>query len=229
MFSIYQEEAPPSPSPSDRLSLPPSLSPILPSLQKESLSSFTLPLRRPRLAFPRRVNSARAETGRTRGPRGEEEQSREEGGHKGEETEEEAVLGSSTPPPLCYALSAASCSSSSLHRGVPGGSQALLLLSCSSLSSLSQLLSSTPAPPCRRRSLPSGSAAGYSKLTHREGESFESAEMTSSLHVASGGQRSEEVMSHRKVSNREKLRMMSLVNDQSEAESVEEAQLKGHV
>ncbi|XP_049421479.1 transmembrane protein 200C-like isoform X2 [Epinephelus fuscoguttatus] len=233
VFSIYQEQpdTPPPPSSSHRLSLPPSFSPphlstCWTSLQKEALSSFTLPRPHPRPSTPRRRHSARAGTGRGRvgGTGGEDEWRREGGGHRQEEEKVYACppppLSSSTPPP-----SAASCSSSSLHREAPGGSQALLLLSSSSLtpshlslSSLSHLLSSTsstPAPSCRRRSLPTGSSAtGYSKLTHGEDESFESTEMTSSYHVTSqgGGERSEEVTSHRKYSNREKLRMISQVD-----------------
>uniref|UniRef100_UPI0037E9756E transmembrane protein 200C-like n=1 Tax=Semicossyphus pulcher TaxID=241346 RepID=UPI0037E9756E len=238
VFSIYQEqpEGLPPPSFSDRLSLPPSFSPprlstCWTSLQKEELNSFTLPLRRPRLHAPLRRHSTREGTGWGTGR--EEEQRREGGGHKKEEKEDmyecsSPTLGSTTPPKLgpCQGSSAASCSSSTLHRGAQGGSQALLL-SCSSLtpshlslSSLSHLLSSssssTPVPPCRRRSLPSGSGAtGYSKLTQGEDESFESTEMTSSYnHVTSQGraQRSVVVTSHRKYSNREKLRMISQVD-----------------
>ncbi|XP_038554917.1 transmembrane protein 200A-like [Micropterus salmoides] len=168
VFSIYREqpEAPPPPPSSQRLSLPPSLSPPhLPtcwtSLQKEALSSFTLPLRHPRPPAPRRRHSARAGTGRGWGgaPGGEEVQGREGGGHRQEEEEVSArpppPLCSSTPPPLRPFQG--SCSSSSLHREAPGGSQALLLLSSSSLtpshlslSSLFHLLfssSSTPPPP----------------------------------------------------------------------------------
>ncbi|XP_045929381.1 transmembrane protein 200C-like [Micropterus dolomieu] len=234
VFSIYREqpEAPPPPSSSQRLSLPPSLSPPhLPtcwtSLQKEALSSFTLPLRHPRPPAPRRRHSARAGTGRGWGgaPGGEEVQGREEGGHRQEEEEVSArpppPLCSSTPPPLRPFQG--SCSSSSLHREAPGGSQALLLLSSSSLtpshlslSSLFHLLfssSSTPPPPCRRRSLPTASSTtGYSKLTHGDDQSFES--ITSPCRVTSqgGAQRTGEVTSHRKYSNREKLRMISQVD-----------------
>ncbi|XP_068593210.1 transmembrane protein 200C-like [Cebidichthys violaceus] len=199
VFSIYQDQPdalppPTSSSSSHRLSLPPSFSPphlstCWTSLQKEALSSFTLPLRRPRSSTPPRRHLARAGVGH----RGEEE----------EEEEEEEPACPPLPPPLCSSTPAASRSSSSLHK------EALLLLSSSSLtpsylslSSLSHLLSlssSTPAPPCRRRSLPTGGAAGYSKLTHGEDESFESTEMTSSHRVTS----------HRKFSNREKLRMIS--------------------
>ncbi|XP_042371668.1 transmembrane protein 200C-like [Plectropomus leopardus] len=223
VFSIYQEapDAPPPPS-SHRLSLPPSSRPpLLPtcwtSKQKEALSSFTLPRPHPRPSSPRRRHSARAGMGQGRvgGTGGEEEQRSKVGGHRQEEDKVRLppLLGSSTQRP-----SAASCSSFSLHR------EALLLLSSSSLtpshlslSSLSHLLSSsssTPAPSCRRRSLPTGSMAGYSKLTHGEDESFESTEMTSSFHVTTqgGGQRSGEVTSHRKYSNREKLRMISQVD-----------------
>ncbi|XP_070784620.1 transmembrane protein 200C [Enoplosus armatus] len=234
VFSIYQEQpdAPPPPS-SHRLSLLPSFSPphfstCWTSLQRETLSSFTLPLRRPRPPAPRRRHSARAGTGRGwRGATGDEERR----GHRQEEEEVYACppppLCSSTPPPLrpFQGSSAASCSSSSLQREAPGGSQALLLLSSSSLSpshlslsSLSHLLCSssfTPPPPCRRRSLPTDSSTtGYSKLTHGEDESFESTEITSSHYVTSqgGGQSSGEVTSHRKYSNREKLRMISQVD-----------------
>ncbi len=235
VFTIYQEQpdTPPPTSSSHRLSLPPSfspphLSPYWTSLQKEALSSFTLPLRRPRPPAPHRRHSARAGTGLGlgEGTAGEEEWRKEGGRHKQEEDlRPPPPLCSSTPPLLrtFQGSSAASCSSSSLHREAPGGSQALLLLSSSSLtpshlslSSLSHLLSpssSTPAPPCRRRSLPtSTSATGYSKLTHQD-ESFESTEITSSHHVTSqdGGQRSGGV-TYRKYSNREKLRMISQVD-----------------
>lgn len=247
MFSIYKEQpdTPPSHSFSHRLSLPPSFSPphlstYWTSLQKEALSSFTLPLRRPRPPAPHRRHSARSGTGRGwgEGTGGEEEWRRERGGHKQEEEEVDACpLCSSTPPPLrtFQGSSAASCSSSSLHREAPGGSQALLLLSSSSLtpshlslSSLSHLLSSslsTPAPPCRRRSLPtSSSATGYSKLTHGEDKSFESTEITLSHHVTSqsGGQKSGEVTSRRKYSNTEKLRMISQVDSGLRQEEEEE-------
>ncbi|XP_044033256.1 uncharacterized protein LOC122867010 [Siniperca chuatsi] len=238
VFSIYQEQpdAPP-PSSANRLSLPPSFSPLhlstcWTSLQKEAFSCYTLPLRRPRPPAPRRRNSARAGMGRGWGGAtgGEEEERREGGGHRQEEEVyvcPPPPLCSSTPPPLrpFQGSSAASCSSSSLHREAPGGSQALLLLSSSSLtpshlslSSLSHLLcssSSTTHPPCRRQSLPTGSCmTGYSKLTHREDESFESTEITSSHYVTSqdGGQMSGEGTSHRKYSNTEKLRMISQVD-----------------
>ncbi|XP_029284276.1 transmembrane protein 200C-like [Cottoperca gobio] len=173
VFSIFQEQpgAPPPPS-SHRLSLPPSFSPPHLSLQKEVLSSFTLPLRRPRPATTCRRHSARAGMGW-----GGEEERRSEG----EEEEEEYV---SPPPP--QNSSAASCSSSSLHREAPGGSLSHLLSSSSLSHLLSSSSSSTPAPPCRRRSLPTGgSAAGYSKLTYGEDESFES---TSSQEVLQQGE-----------------------------------------
>ncbi|KAM6908567.1 uncharacterized protein PEZ65_016810 [Lycodopsis pacificus] len=203
VFSIYQEQPdalpPPTSSSSSssyRLSLPPSFSPphlstCWTSLQKEARSSFTLPLRRPRSSAAPRRHSAWAGVG-----------------HRGEEEEEEELACPPLLPPLCSSTPAASCSSSSLQKEV------LLLLSSSSLtpsylslSSLSHLLSSsssTPVPPLRRRSLPTGGgggavASGYSKLTHGEDQSFESTEMTSSHHVTS----------HRKYSNREKLRMIS--------------------
>nr|XP_020481099.1 transmembrane protein 200C-like isoform X2 [Monopterus albus] len=193
VFSIYQPDTSPPPCSSSfhRLSLPPSLSPPLPStcwttLQQEALGSFTLPLRRPRPLTPRRRHSARARAG-----------GREEGGG----VRKEDVF---PPPPLCLSTppiarpfqetpSAVSCSSSSLLREAPGGSQGLLLYSSShlSLSSLSHLLfssSSVSAPPCRRRSLPTGSInTGYSKLTHGEDELFESTEMTSSHQVTAQG------------------------------------------
>ncbi|XP_060921138.1 transmembrane protein 200A-like [Labrus mixtus] len=250
VFSIYQEEEAPAPPPSsDRLSLPPSFSPPLPStywtsFQKEAQGSFTLPLRHPRPPPSHRRHSARAGMGRGWGTGGEKEQRMEEGGHRGEVEEmflhPPHPLCASTPPLLRpgQGSSGLSCSSSSLNRGPPGGSQAMLLLSCSSLtpshlslSSLSHLLSSyssTLVPPCRRRSLPSSSAAGYSKLTQGEDESFESTEMTS-LHLMKsqeGGQWSGEVTSHRKFSNREKLRMISQADDQS---GVREPQVGGQV
>ncbi|XP_041817292.1 transmembrane protein 200C-like [Chelmon rostratus] len=228
VFSIYQEQpdAPPTPSfSSHRLPPPPSLSPphlstCWTSLQKEALSSFTLPLCRPRPPAPRRRHSARAGMGWGWGTGGDEECRNDGGSHR-----QEGEVYACPPPPLCSSTPSplkpfrGSCSSSSLHREAPGGSQALLLLSSSSLtpshlslSSLSHLLSSSsmPAPPCRRRSLPTvSSVAGYSKLTHGEDESFESTEITSSTHVTS---QHEEVTSHRKYSNREKLRMISRVN-----------------
>ncbi|XP_035534016.1 transmembrane protein 200C-like [Morone saxatilis] len=231
VFSIYQEQPnthPPPPSSSHRLSLPPSFSPphlstCWISPQKDTLSTFTLPLRRPQPPAPHRRHSARARTGWgwEGGTKGQKEHKRDGGGHRQEEEEE---MYTCAPPPLCSSTpplltalqgsSAASCSSSSVHREAPGGSQALLLSSSHlSLSSLSHLLSSsssTPAPSCRRRSLPtSSSTTGYSKLPHREDESFESTEVTTSHHVTSQGT---EVTSHRKYSNREKLRMISQVD-----------------
>ncbi|XP_018542458.1 transmembrane protein 200C [Lates calcarifer] len=105
VFSIYQEypDIPPPPSSSHRLSLPPSFSPSslsLSSLQQEELSSFTLPLRRPRPPAPRRRHSARARTGcswrEDRG--GEEVYGREEGGERQEDVHPPPPLSSSTPP-----------------------------------------------------------------------------------------------------------------------------------
>ncbi|XP_069368773.1 transmembrane protein 200C-like isoform X2 [Paralichthys olivaceus] len=214
VFSIYQNIPPPDSS-SHILPLPTSFSPLPPTLQRGGLSFFTLPLRRPPPATPRRRHSARARTGA-----GEDE------------CPPPPLSYSTTPSPLQEAPLAASCSSSSLHRGVPGGSQALLLSFSSltpshlSLSSLSNLLSpsslSMKDPPCRRQSLPTGSVTiGYSKLTHGEIASFESTEMTSLRHQTS--QKSEEMTSQRKYSNREKLRMISQLmrhDDQSGADSL---------
>lgn len=220
VFSIYTEqpEASPSSSSSDRLSLPPSFSPprlstCWTSFQKEALNSFTLPLRHTRPSFPRRRHSARAGTSRAWSTEDEEQ-----GVRRDKEDEEEKEVNGSSPPPLDSSTPpqqpthSSSAASSSLHQGAPGGSQALLLLSCSSLapshmslSSLSHLLSSsssTLAPPCRRQSLPCGSssgAAGYSKLSQGEGESFESTELR------------ENVTSYRKFSNKETLGMNSQV------------------
>ncbi|TKS87297.1 Transmembrane protein 200C [Collichthys lucidus] len=170
VFSIYQDQ-PDTPSLSSfshRLSLPPRLSP--PHLfthwtPLQKVSSFTLPLRHSRPLAPRRRHSARAGTGwcREGGQGGQEERRRERRGHKQEKEEEVFAcplpsLSSSTPLPLLRPLqgsSAASCSTCSLHQEAPGGSQALLLLSSSSLTpshlSLSSLylLSSSPStlPP----------------------------------------------------------------------------------
>ncbi|KAI3355607.1 hypothetical protein L3Q82_018445 [Scortum barcoo] len=241
VFSIYQEQPDtPPPSATHRLSLPPSFSPPnlstgWTSLQREAHSSFTLPLRRPRPPAPHRRHSARARMDLSlgEGTGREEKWSLEGGGHRQEKGEEVDTcplppLCSSTPPLLrtFQSSSAASCSSSSFHREAPGGSQALLLLSSSSLtpshlslSSLSHLLSSsssTPVPPCRRRSLPTGSSAtGYSKLPHGEDESFESNEVTThNVTSQCGGQRLGSMISHRKYSNREKLRMISQVDSE---------------
>lgn len=225
VFSIYQEQplAPPTPSSVSLSFSPLHLPTCWTSLHKEALSSFTLPLRRPRPAAPRRRHSARA--GTSWSTEGEEERGREGGGHHQEDKvkEDEVYACSSTTlcssiPPQCRPFQG-SCSSSSFHGGAPGGSKALLLLSSSSLtpshlslSSLSHLLSSsssTPPQPCRRQSLPtSSSTTGYSKLTHGEEESFESTEVTSSHHVTS----------HRKYSNREKLRMISQVDSDQRQE-----------
>ncbi|XP_068160391.1 transmembrane protein 200C-like [Antennarius striatus] len=221
VFSIYQEpeDDPPTSLSSHSLSLPPSSTPPdlstgWTSLQKEALSYCTLPLRSQRLPPPRRRHSARDGLVWSR----EEEESRMKVGgpnQEEEEKEEDACLppplSSSTPPPARPFQG--SCRFSSLHREAAEGSQALLLLSSSSLShshlslsSLSHLLSSSSSalpPPCRRRSLPTTSSmTGYSKLAHAEAESFESTEMTSSRHVTSD----------RKYSKREKLRMISQVD-----------------
>lgn len=227
VFTVYQEhtDAPATPPSAHRLSLLPSTSPTHPSnwtsLQREVLGTSTLPLRRPQPpAAPRRRHSAREETGCDwrwcEG--GEQEHSREEG-HHGQDREEQQdecpppPLSSSTPPTVRLLLG--SYSSCSLHRDAPGGSQALLLRSSSSLtpshlslSSLSYLLSSSsamPPPPCRRRSLPSAAAvAGYCKLTYSENESFDS--ITSSHHVAPLHR---EVTSYMKCSNMKTLRRIS--------------------
>ncbi|XP_039983514.1 uncharacterized protein tmem200ca [Xiphias gladius] len=179
VFSIYQEnpDVSPPPSSSDRLSLPRSFSPPpVPtgwnSLQKEELSSFTLPLRRPRPPTPRRRHSARARTGWhwREGGGGEEAHGREGSGNRPEDACPPPSLCSSTssaPRAFQEVPSAASCSSSSLHRELSSSS-------------------STPAPPYRRRSLPTGSVIiGYSKLMHGEDELFESTEITSLHHVTS--------------------------------------------
>ncbi|XP_041824130.1 uncharacterized protein LOC121628825 [Melanotaenia boesemani] len=190
VFSIYQEQTdaplPPPSSPSyDRHSLPRSFSSTSTcwtSQQKEAHWSFTLPLRRPHPTSTSRRHSIWGAAGR-------------------EEELRKAVRGDqcAPPPPLCASTSPPSA---------PGGSQDLLLLSSSSLtpshlshSSLSHLLSSsasTPAPPCRRRSLPTVIiSAGYGKLIHGEEDSFE----WSSSQGRS--QRSEEVTSQRRCSNGE--------------------------
>lgn len=225
VFSIYQEQplAPPTPSSVSLSFSPLHLPTCWTSLQKEALSSFTLPLRRPRPAAPRRRHSARA--GTSWSTEGEEERGREGGGpHQEDKVKEDEVYACSSTP-LCSSIPPqhrpfqGSCSPSSFHGEAPGGSKALLLLSSSSLtpshlslSSLSHLLSSSSSTPpqlCRRRSLPtSSSTTGYSKLTHGEEESFESTEVTSSHHVTS----------HRKYSNREKLRMISQVDSDQRQE-----------
>nr|XP_046227098.1 transmembrane protein 200A [Scatophagus argus] len=238
VFSIYQEQPdnPPTPS-SHRLSLPLSLNPSIcwTSQQKEALSAFTLPLCRPR---PQR-NSARVGTGWITG--GEEEHRIEMGGHRQEEKREEESY-ACPPPPLCSSSPTqlrafqVSCSSSILHREAPGGSQTFLLMSSSSLapshlslSSLSHLLSSSssmPLPPCRRQSLPASSImTGYSKLMHEEEESFELTDTTSSHHVIS---QCMEVTSHRKYSNREKLRMISQADSGLRREQEEETEEMVH-
>ncbi|XP_037311185.1 transmembrane protein 200C [Pungitius pungitius] len=165
VFTISEDALPPPSSSCHRLSLPPRFSP--PHLspcwnvpQKEVLSSFTLPLRRPRSTAPPRRHSA----GGWSTAAGEEQ--RREGGNQRQRGKEEDAC---QPPPFCSSRAfQGSCSSSSLHQEV-----LLIHSSCSlipssfPISSLSQLLSfssSTPAPPCRRRSLP----IGHSKLTHGE-------------------------------------------------------------
>ncbi|XP_036934280.1 uncharacterized protein LOC119008290 [Acanthopagrus latus] len=219
VFSIYQEQplTPPTPSSVSLNFSPLHLPTCWTSLQKEALSSLTLPLRRPRPASPRRRHSARA--GMSWSTEGEEERGREGRGHHQEDEVKEDEVYACLSTPLCSSTRPqlrpfqGSCSPSSFHEEAPGGSKALLLLSSSSLtpshlslSSLSHLLSSSSSTlpqPCRRRSLPtSSSTTGYSKLTHGEEESFESTEMTLSHHVTS----------HRKYSNREKLRMIAQVD-----------------
>lgn len=228
VFTVYQEhtDAPASPPSAHRLSLLPSTipthsSPNWTSLQREVLGASTLPLRRPRPpAAPRRRHSARAGMGCDwRGGEGGEQEHRREEGRHGQDREEQQEecppppLSSSTPPPLRLLLG--SYSSCSLHREAPGGSQALLLRSSSSLtpshlslSSLSHLLSSSSAtspPTCRRRSLPSAAAvAGYCKLTYSEDELFDS--IMSSHHVTPLHR---EVTSYRKCSDRKTLRTIS--------------------
>ncbi|XP_035768019.1 transmembrane protein 200C-like isoform X2 [Neolamprologus brichardi] len=219
VFSIYQEQtdAPP-PSSSQRLSLPQSFSPTHPSTcwtTKNMLSSFTLPLRRPKPPALQRRHSARART--NQGWKGEEDQQRWD---RGDDKPGEEGYGCPSPPqrysspPLNRPLQdsiTASCSSSGLYKEAPEGSQALLLLSSSSLTpshlSLSSF-SSTPLPPCRRHSLSTSIIiTGYSKLKHRDNDSCS----PSSHKVISQGrhQMSEEVKSQRKYSNKEKLRMIS--------------------
>ncbi|XP_026148555.1 transmembrane protein 200C [Mastacembelus armatus] len=177
VFSIYQPEVPVPSSPPHRLSLPPSFSPPphLPHLQKEALCS-TLPLLRPRIQGPRRSHSTRARTGLWTGATGGKE------------------AACPHQPPLC----ASSLPLARPFQEVLSCSSQLSHLSHLSLSSLSHLLSSsstTPAPPCRRRSLPTTSFhTGYSKLTQGGDQSFDSAEVTSSLRVGL----SEEVNSQRK-------------------------------
>ncbi|KAG7527021.1 hypothetical protein JOB18_048223 [Solea senegalensis] len=193
VFSIYQpDEAPPTGSSSCSFTLP-SLSPCLPSPQRVEPSFYTLPLRRPPPPTPRRTCSARARMGQ--GLRGGREGAG--GGVRQVDTCLSPLLCSS--PSFQDAQSAVSCSSFSFHRVVPGSSRARLLLSCSSLSPSHLSLSSslTLTPPCRRRSLPTGT--GYSKLSNREDRSFESTEMTSSQRSEeiTSSQRSEEITSHR--------------------------------
>lgn len=248
VFSIYQEHLPDS---THRLSLPPGFSPthhfnLWSSVHKEALSSFTLPLRRPRPPAPQRRHSTRGWTGPAGGHKNkEEEDSRGEGEDNTMEEKEVyacsiSPLSTSTPsskqPQMVssnlarsFQKDLVSCSTSSLQMEVPEGSQAMLLLSSSSLtpshlsfSSLSHLLSTTSSTPpvqmslehCRRRSLPTAvsSLATYIKLNHGEAEWFESSEaveMTTSCHVTSHHRGQEGVTSQRKFSNMERLRMIS--------------------
>ncbi|XP_076014023.1 uncharacterized protein LOC143006669 [Genypterus blacodes] len=239
VFSIYQEHLPDS---THRLSLPPGFSPthhsnLWSSMDKEAPSSFTLPLRRPRPPAPQRRHSTRGWTGSAGGHKNKEEEGDSRGESEDNTMEEEVVYVCSTSPlsastpsskkPQIVSSNMArsfqkglvSCSTSSLQMEVPEGSQAMLLLSSSSLtpshlsfSSLSHLLSATSSTPpvqmplerCRRRSLPTAasSLATYIKLHHAEAESFESSEageMTTSCHATS----------QRRFSNMEKLRMIS--------------------
>ncbi|KAF7656617.1 hypothetical protein LDENG_00038900 [Lucifuga dentata] len=256
VFSIYKEHLPDS---AHRLSLPPSFSPthhfnLWSSMQKEALSSFTFPVRCP--PAPQRRHSGQSHENKEEEEEEEEEEARDsrEGGDNTKAKEEEPYvclpsLPSSFKKPQMLSPSLlrsflkdmASCSTSSLHREVPQGSQALLLLSSSSLtpshlslSSLSHLLSSSSTPPVRvplkrhrRRSLPTcSSLAAYIKLNCGEGELFESSEaveMTASCHVTSQGRGQEEVTSQRKFSNMEKLRMISRADcDLQDGEEEEE-------
>ncbi|KAM9839748.1 uncharacterized protein ACBR49_016749 [Aulostomus maculatus] len=208
VFGICQENRDmPPPSSTHRLSLPTIISPIPRNicwalLQKEALSSFTLPLSRPRPAPLQRrhsgAESSRSWTGITEGEEGR--------------VQDEVTFSTGYPPLVKTQLTpgSASCNLSSIHREMLGGHQALLLLSSSSLtpshlshSSHSHLLSSstsTPVGTCRRWSLPVGSmTSGYSKLSHGEVESFEWTETIASHHVTS----------HRKYLNKEKLWMIS--------------------
>lgn len=191
VFSIYQEH---------RLSLPPSFSPTphsprCASPQKEVLSSFTLPLRRPRPPALKRRHSA-AGGGGTHSP---------------------PPLSSSTPPPE-PPTAAPPPSLTSFQEAWPDGSQALLLSSSTlspshmSLSSLSHLLSSSSSTPtaARRQSLPvASSSTAYCKLTHGEGESFGSTETS----PQGGAQTLEEaIVQRRRFSNTEKLQIISQVD-----------------
>ncbi|KAM7369504.1 hypothetical protein PAMP_010823 [Pampus punctatissimus] len=177
VFSIYKEQRDASPTHCSfhKLSLSPTFSPASPSL-----SSSTLPLCRSHPPSPHRSYSARAGSDRCwRGSAG--------GGDGQGEVSDPMVL-PPAPPPLTFCAFSSSLSPSHL-----------------SVSSLSQLLassSSTPAPPCRRQSLP----AGYSELSHSKDKSFKWMEATASGRMTS----QVEVMSHMQYSNREKLRMISL-------------------
>ncbi|XP_044196360.1 transmembrane protein 200C [Thunnus albacares] len=155
VFSIEQglQDTPPSPCSSHRLPLPPSFKPT-----PSSLSSSTLPLRRPRPPSPRRRHSARARSGQGWGGSAG-------GGDRGEEVSPPPVVQPPPPPPGSFP-SSSSLSPSHL-----------------SVSSLSHLLACSPtlAPPCRRRSLP----VVYSELSHSEEESCEWTETAASHHVTS--------------------------------------------
>ncbi|CAN9506242.1 unnamed protein product [Ophioblennius macclurei] len=143
VFSVSQEEQLEASAASSTHTLP------LPLILSPTHYFFTLPLCRPRPAVARRRHSARAGSGRG-STAVEEEQGTGGGGQKREEEVQEGFplrLSSSTVLP---------------H----GGSQAMLLLSCSSLnpsqlslSSMSRLIcsASSLAPPTRRRSLPTSS------------------------------------------------------------------------
>lgn len=204
VFSISQEhpDAPPTSSSSHRLSLPHTfISPHFlawTSLEKEVLSSLTLPLCRPRPPATYRRHSAWA--GMSFGwlcSTGGAKEHWKEGGCQRQDQKEDMYtcplppVCSSTPPYLEPCL--ASCSSSSLHREAPGGSQFPLIFSSSSLtpshlslSSLSQLLTPSLAsspPACRRCSLPTaGIVTRYSDLKYGEEISFVSTDSTLSHH-----------------------------------------------
>ncbi|KAM7389963.1 hypothetical protein PAMA_008239 [Pampus argenteus] len=167
VFSIYKEQRDASPTHCSfhTLSLSPTFSPTSPSL-----SSSILPLCRSRPPVPHRRYSARPGSDWCwRGLAG--------GGDRQEEVSDPLVLPPALPPLTFSAFSSLSPS----H------------LSISSLCQLLASSSSTPAPPCRRQSLP----ADYSELSRGEDKSFEWMEalgcMTSQV----------EVTSHIQYSNRE--------------------------